>query len=96
MSAEVPDLTDIVMTYIKELWPLVDIKRSGFMDDESVFSIEVNSHVVGITCYGVFASYNFVKQEGEYVKPTDPNFFTFIKHWTKVKAGLDDPKTSSV
>lgn len=96
MSAS-PDLADIVVTYIKSLWPKVDAKKLEAADyDAGIFSIEVNGHIVGIVAYGVFATWNFVTKDGEFVRPTEDNFFDFIRHWAKLKAGLDDPQTSLV
>ena len=92
MSAN-PDLADIVVTYIKELWPVVDVIKNSeeLLAEDGAWSIYVNSHVVGVVCYGVFATINFATKDVEFVKPTDPNFFGFVRHWTKLKAGLNDP-----
>lgn len=95
MSAN-PDLADIVTTYIKDLWPLVDARKVPANGWDDTFAIEVNGHTIGVTYSGVLATWNFVAKCSDYVEPTDPNFFSFIRHWAKVKAGLDEPKTSSV
>lgn len=93
-DANGPDLADIVVMYIKEVWPDVTAKKSERWD--GIHAIEINGHIIGVVTQGVFATWNFDAKKGESCGPTDSQFFPFIKYWAFAKAGLSYPKDSSV
>ena len=90
-----PDLADIIITYIKSLWPKAACEKTPCAEwGPHVFAISINGNMIGIVNGDVFATWNFDKHKGDYAYPTDKKFFKFVKYWAIKKGGLGKPSRS--
>lgn len=85
------DLADIVVTYLKELYPMAFIEKTTttFVNEAGVFVIEINGNHVGITVDDFFATWDKTVQKAVLAKATDKDFFDIVLHWAILKGKLN-------
>lgn len=88
----VPDLADIIITYLKESWPNADYVKMLLPEyGPGIAALEVNNNYFGIVSGNSFATWNIVDHKSVIVPCTDPKFFEVVRHWAALKGGLTIP-----
>ena len=91
LEATNPNLADIVVTYLKEVYPRAEISHIFGALGPEVFLIMVNNHIIGTVVDNWFSTWNITVNDAVLTKPTDPDFFKIVLHWARIKAGLSKP-----